>query len=111
MNCEDPGTEDANADTHTGQNYFPTPAIEGPRSLKSLIHSIKCETERNAIGLALDKTGWNRKAAARLLKVSYRTLLYKIDQYQMTAPIPVFPQFDEKVSLQAIAAKGNGKAS
>ncbi len=53
--------------------------------MKSLIHSIKCETERNAIGLALDKTGWNRKAAARLLKVSYRTLLYKIDQYQMTS--------------------------
>ena len=34
----------------------------------------------------LEKTGWNRKAAARLLGVSYRTILYKIDQYEMTAP-------------------------
>jgi DNA-binding NtrC family response regulator len=54
-----------------------------PRSLKSLIHDIKSETERNAISLALEKTGWNRKAAARLLKVSYRTLLYKIEQYHL----------------------------
>jgi two-component system response regulator AtoC len=56
------------------------------KSLKSLIHSIKAEAEKNAIAAALDKTRWNRKAAARLLKVSYRTLLYKIDQYRMIAP-------------------------
>jgi len=54
-------------------------------SLKSLIQSIKCEAERNAIGSVLQRTGWNRKAAARLLQVSYRTLLYKIDQYHLTA--------------------------
>jgi len=56
-----------------------------PKSLKSLIQSVKSEAERNAIALALERTSWNRKAAARLLKVSYRTLLYKIDQYQMSA--------------------------
>jgi two-component system, NtrC family, response regulator AtoC len=44
------------------------------------------ETEKNAIAAALDQTRWNRKAAARLLKVSYRTLLYKIERYQMRAP-------------------------
>lgn len=59
-------------------------------SLKSLIQSVKSEAERNAIAAALEKTGWNRKAAARLLRVSYRTLLYKIDQYHMTAPQPYF---------------------
>ena len=47
------------------------------KSLRSLIQSVKA--------VALEKTGWNRKAAARLLKVSYRTVLYKIEQYQMTA--------------------------
>lgn len=52
-------------------------------SLKSLVQSVKLEAEKNAIAVALEKTGWNRKAAARLLKVSYRTLLYKIEQYQM----------------------------
>jgi DNA-binding NtrC family response regulator len=35
--------------------------------------------------MALKKTGWNRKAAARALKVSYRSLLYKIEQYHMAS--------------------------
>ena len=52
-------------------------------SLRSLVQRVKLEAERNAIAAALERTGWNRKAAARLLKVSYRTLLYKIEQYQM----------------------------
>ena len=55
-------------------------------SLKSLVQSVKLEAERSAIAAALEKTGWNRKAAARLLDVSYRSLLQKIDQYQMKAP-------------------------
>jgi two-component system, NtrC family, response regulator AtoC len=55
-----------------------------PKSLKSLIKTVKSEAEKNAIAVALEKTSWNRKAAARLLKVSYRTLLYKIEQYHMS---------------------------
>jgi DNA-binding NtrC family response regulator len=54
--------------------------------LKSLVQSVKGEAERNAIAGALEQAGWNRKAAARLLKVSYRTLLYKIEQYRMSPP-------------------------
>lgn len=68
----------------------PGPLLSSPRdgrvgsaSLKSLVQGVKLETEKHAIAAALEKTGWNRKAAARLLKVSYRTLLYKIEQYQM----------------------------
>jgi two-component system response regulator AtoC len=55
------------------------------QSLKSLVQSVKGEAERKAIAAALEKTRWNRKAAARLLEVSYRTLLYKIDRYHMSA--------------------------
>jgi len=63
----------------------------GSDSLKSLVQSVKLEAEKNAIAAALEKTGWNRKAAARLLKVSYRTLLYKIEQYQMkSTDAPMF---------------------
>jgi DNA-binding NtrC family response regulator len=51
---------------------------------KSLLHSVREEAERNAIITALEQTGWNRTAAARLLNVSYRTLLYKIQQYGMS---------------------------
>jgi DNA-binding NtrC family response regulator len=54
--------------------------------LKSLVQSVKGEAEKNAIISALEQTRWNRKAAARLLQVSYRTLLYKIQQYHMTPP-------------------------
>jgi two-component system response regulator AtoC len=61
----------------------PPSAISG---LKSLVQSVKGEAERNAITTALEQARWNRKAAARLLKVSYRTLLYKIEQYHMTPP-------------------------
>jgi DNA-binding NtrC family response regulator len=77
------------------------------RSLKSLIQSVKGEAERNAIGTALQKTGWNRKAAARLLQVSYRTLLYKIDQYHMSASEPALPPFTgERFSFQGTAKSG-----
>jgi two-component system response regulator AtoC len=72
-------------------------------SLKSLVQSVRFEAERTAIATALEKTGWNRKAAARLLKVSYRTLLYKIEQYHMSpseAHPSVFP---------GNGIRGNGK--
>jgi two-component system response regulator AtoC len=82
-----------------------------PKSLKSLIQSVKVETERNAIAAALEKTGWNRKAAARLLGVSYRTMLYKIDQYRMSASEPYFSSFSETRLADAGQTKGNGKAS
>ena len=55
-------------------------------SLKSLVRNAKGEAERNAIAHALETTHWNRKAAARLLSVSYRALLYKIQEYRLVPP-------------------------
>jgi two-component system, NtrC family, response regulator AtoC len=84
----------------------------GSESLKSLIQGIKSEAEQNAIGAALKRTGWNRKAAARLLRVSYRTLLYKIEQYHMRAPEPFLsPLPVEEFSVYGNEIKNNGKAS
>jgi len=60
--------------------------IAGHKSLRSLLQSVREEAERNAIARALEETGWNRKAAARLLRISYRSVLYKIEQYQMSSP-------------------------
>ncbi len=82
-----------------------------PKSLKSIIQSIKSEAEKSAIAAALEKTGWNRKAAARQLGVSYRTILYKIDQYHMTASEPFLSPFPEVGLAGCDQAKGNGKAS
>jgi two-component system response regulator AtoC len=94
------GNGNGNGESHSGQ-----------KSLKSLVQSVKCEAEKNAIGAALERTGWNRKAAARLLEVSYRTLLYKIEQYHMTAAERfISPLPGERLVLQGQAAK-NGKVS
>lgn len=85
---------------------------DNPESLKSLIQGIKWEAEQNAIGAALQRTGWNRKAAARLLRVSYRTLLYKIDQYHMRAPEPLLsPLPVDEFAVAGNDVKRNGKAS
>jgi DNA-binding NtrC family response regulator len=80
-----------------------------PESLKSLIQGIKSEAEQGAIGAALRRTGWNRKAAARLLKVSYRTLLYKIEQYEMRAPEPYLSSVPGSSFSFYDEIKGNGK--
>jgi DNA-binding NtrC family response regulator len=55
-------------------------------SLKLLVRNAKGEAERGAIAHALEQTQWNRKAAARLLNVSYRALLYKIQEYNLVPP-------------------------
>jgi two-component system response regulator AtoC len=69
----------------------PAEVDDSASGLRSLVQSVKGEAERNAIAAALEQTRWNRKAAARLLKVSYRTLLYKIQQYHMSPPPTYLP--------------------
>jgi len=46
--------------------------------LKKITRQAVMEIERKAILKALDTHHWNRKQAARTLKISYRALLYKI---------------------------------
>jgi DNA-binding NtrC family response regulator len=60
---------------------------EQARNLKILVRNRKFETEIEEIAKALAETNWNRTAAARLLQVSYRNLLYKIQKYQMKPPL------------------------
>jgi two-component system, NtrC family, response regulator AtoC len=62
------------------------PAGEEQASLKLLVRNAKGEAERGAIAHALEETHWNRKAAARLLSISYRALLYKIQEYRLVPP-------------------------
>jgi DNA-binding NtrC family response regulator len=75
------------AGTAHASNEVPAPASgkkNGETSLKLLVRNAKGEAEKIAIAHALETTRWNRKAAARLLAISYRALLYKIQEYQMT---------------------------
>jgi two-component system, NtrC family, response regulator AtoC len=60
-----------------------THLVDEKSPLKLLVRHAKGEAERNAIARALEETHWNRKAAARLLSISYRALLYKIQEYQL----------------------------
>ena len=52
--------------------------------LKAMVRSLKGEAEATAIAQVLEGTGWNRKAAANDLQISYKALLYKIKQYDLS---------------------------
>ena len=51
--------------------------------LKQLVRSLKGDAEASAIERILEANGWNRKAAANELQISYKALLYKIKQYDL----------------------------
>jgi DNA-binding NtrC family response regulator len=55
-------------------------------SLKHLIRNLKGGAESAAIARTLEGTGWNRKAAASDLQISYKALLYKIKEYNLVPP-------------------------
>lgn len=53
----------------------------GPLSLKEISRKIARQAEEKAITKALNLSGVNKKTVARLLKVSYKSLLGKIKEY------------------------------
>jgi DNA-binding NtrC family response regulator len=63
-----------------GLTYIPT--NEG-----STLRGVLNEAESQVIQRALQYTGWNRKRAAAVLKISYRGLLYKIRRHSITPPL------------------------
>lgn len=52
-------------------------------SLKHVVRELKGDAESVLITKTLEDTGWNRKAAAVQLQISYKALLYKIKQYHL----------------------------
>lgn len=60
-------------------------ASEGMEEPIASLRTVRAQVEIKAILAALKRTGWNRKQAARLLKISYRGLLYKIRRHNITA--------------------------
>jgi DNA-binding NtrC family response regulator len=57
------------------------PANPAPRAT---LRALRDRTEIYAISQALEESGWNRKRAAKLLSISYRGLLHKIRQHNIT---------------------------
>jgi DNA-binding NtrC family response regulator len=52
-------------------------------SLKVIAQKALSRAEKRAIRRAREKTKWNRKRAAELLEISYRSLWYKIKEYEI----------------------------
>jgi DNA-binding NtrC family response regulator len=48
------------------------------------MRDVKDRTEAQLIQDALDVSGWNRRHAAKYLNISYRGLLYKIQQHHLS---------------------------
>jgi transcriptional regulator with PAS, ATPase and Fis domain len=55
----------------------------GDISLKTIRREYVAEVEKRAITRALELTRWNRKKAAEMLQVSYKTLLNRIEEFDL----------------------------
>jgi len=55
-------------------------------SLKKIRKAALDRVEREVISHVLGKTGWNRSKATKILKISYKTLLYKISDLGIVPP-------------------------
>jgi two-component system response regulator AtoC len=64
----------------------PQPAASVTESLREIARRGAREAERHALSEVLERVRWNRAEASRILKVSYKTLLNKIAECELTAP-------------------------
>ena len=55
-------------------------------SLKKVRKKALDRVEKEVISYVLEKTGWNRSKAAKILNISYKTLLYKIKDLNIDQP-------------------------
>jgi two-component system, NtrC family, response regulator AtoC len=55
-------------------------------SLKKIKKKAIVRVEKEIISYVLEKTGWNRSKATKILKISYKTLLYKIKNLGIEPP-------------------------
>ena len=55
-------------------------------SLKKIKKKAMDRVEKEVIAYVLEKTGWNRSKATKILKISYKTLLYKIKDLGIKPP-------------------------
>jgi two-component system, NtrC family, response regulator AtoC len=65
---------------HTDSNDFKS------FSLKKIKKQAVDKVEREVISYVLEKTDWNRSKASKILKISYKTLLYKISDLNIEPP-------------------------
>jgi len=77
---------------HIDQNFRNSLGLNGHRidltdfSLKRCKKQVSDQVEKNVISYMLEKTGWNRSKACKILKVSYKTLLARIQDLELKPP-------------------------
>ncbi|OGC79315.1 MAG: hypothetical protein A2145_02495 [candidate division Zixibacteria bacterium RBG_16_40_9] len=69
------GTHTFNQPTNSGNKTY---------SLKKKVSEVVALEEKKLIAEVLNKTNWNRRKAADILEISYRSLLYKIKEYRLS---------------------------
>jgi two-component system response regulator AtoC len=94
--------------------------LDSPVSLKEITKAATQELERQIILKVLEANGWSRRKTAKWLNISYRSLLYKLQESQAEAlletphrarnsfaiPIP----FHSRSKPKMIAPAGTGQA-
>jgi transcriptional regulator with PAS, ATPase and Fis domain len=93
LNPADPGREPAKA-VSPGEMVLTPPQAVDPNeigdlsalSLKKMRKKAMDQAEREVISYVLKKTAWNRSKATKILKISYKTLLYKIKDLGIQPP-------------------------
>jgi len=80
------GMDHAHADhAHADHSHGDHAQTDQPQSDPHFsLRSLRAEAEIYAISRTLEYTGWNRRRAAQLLSISYRGILYKIRQHNLT---------------------------
>jgi len=56
------------------------------RGLKEISREAAREAERAVLLAVLERAGWNRLHAARILGISYRSLVYKLADHRLRPP-------------------------
>lgn len=75
-------TKAAASETPDSQDQIsgsPAPCV----GIRSVVRDVKARTEAKMIQSALETFGWNRRRAAQYLNMSYRGLLYKIQEHHL----------------------------
>jgi two-component system, NtrC family, response regulator AtoC len=108
MTMRDTGTaiEELEKKIAAGQGFeYEDQAVEAPLAaeksgMRSVVRELKDRAEAQMIKDALDASGWNRRHAARSLNISYRGLLYKIQQHRLAprAGVPDQPRRQNVIS-------------
>jgi two-component system response regulator AtoC len=77
--------------------------LSSPISLKEIAKAATKDLERQIILRVLQANGWSRSKTAKWLKISYRSLLYKLQELQVTSLPDGAPRAESAESLLPLA--------